>query len=86
MIFDCCSGLLEDVGFFNLENGIFGGGGSIFFVDFDFVYFLCWYCVIKVFFSIFFDILRIFFQLDLGFGGSFVYMYCDMYGRIYIVL
>lgn len=84
MTFDRCSGLLEDVGFSNLENGIFGGGGSTFSVDSDFVYFSRWYRVIKVPFSTPPDTLRASFQPDPGFGGSFVHMHRDMYGRIYI--
>jgi hypothetical protein len=84
LTFDRCSGELEDAGFSNLENGIFGGGGSTFSANSEFVYFSRWYRVIKVPFNAPPDTLRASYQPEPGFGGSFVHMHRDAYGRIYI--
>ena len=84
LTFDRCSGALEEAGFSNLENGIFGGGGSTFSANSEFVYFSRWYRVIKVPFNAPPDTLRASYQPEPGFGGSFVHMHRDQFGRIYI--
>lgn len=84
LTFDRCSGELAEAGFSHLENGIFGGGGSVFSKDSRFVYFSRWYRVIKVFFETPPDTLRASFVPPAGFGGSFVHFYRDPYSRIYV--
>lgn len=82
--FDRCSGELFEAGFSHLENGVFGGGGSAFSFDSEYVYFSRWYQVSKARFDTPPDTLRASFQPPAGYGGSFVHMFRDPYGRIYI--
>ncbi len=84
LTFDRCSGELNEAGFSHLENGIFGGGGSTFSEDSEYVYFSRWYRVIKVPFQNPPDTLRASYTPPSGFGGSFVQMYRNPYGRIFI--
>ncbi len=84
LTFDRCNGELSEAGFSHLENGIFGGGGSAFSEDSEYVYFSRWYRVVKVPFQNPPDTLRASYTPPSGFGGSFVQMYRDPYGRIFI--
>lgn len=84
LVFDRCTGALSEAGFSHLENGIFGGGGSAFSEDSEYVYFSRWYRVIKVPFQSPPDTLRASYTPPSGFGASFVQMYRDPFGRLYI--
>ncbi len=84
LTFDRCSGILSEAGFSHLENGVFGGSGSAFSSDSESVYFSRWYQVSKARFDTPPDTLRASFTPPTGYGGSFVHMFRDPYGRIFI--
>ena len=84
LTFNRCSGELREAGFSHLENGIFGGGGSAFSEDSEYVYFTRWYRVIKVPFQNPPDTLRASYTPPAGFGASFVHIFRDPFGRLYI--
>ena len=84
LTFDRCTGQFSNAGFSHLENKIFGGGGSVFSEDSEFVYFSRWHRIIKARFDNPPDTLRTSFSPTFGFGGSFVHMHRDPFGRIYI--
>ena len=84
LVFDRCSGELSEAGFSHLENGVFGGGGSAFSEDSEHVYFSRWYRIAKAPFLNPPDTLRASYTPPSGFGGSFVHMFRDPFGRIYI--
>lgn len=84
LTFDRCSGELTATGFSHVETEYFGGGGSVFSANSDFVYLSRWYRVSKVAFDAPPDTLRVSFQPPPGFGGSFAHLFRDPFGRIYI--
>lgn len=84
LFFDRCSGELTDVGFSNLDFNVYGGGGAAFSGDGMYVYFSRWYQMAKVRFDSPPDTLKSAFFPPAGFGGSFVHIYRDPFGRLYV--
>ena len=82
--FNRCNGQLIDRGFSGLEFDVMGGGGTTFSSDSEYVYFSRWYQIMKVRFDNPPDTLRTSFRPPDGYGGSFVHMFRDTYGRIFI--
>jgi hypothetical protein len=84
LTFDRCSGMLSEAGFSSLEFNVMGGGGTAFSEDSEYVYFSRWYQIMKVPFASPPDTLRTSFRPPAGVGGSFVHIFRDPHGRMYI--
>lgn len=84
LTFDRCDGLLAEAGFSVLDYKVRGGGGTAFSEDSDYLYLTRWFHVTKIPFGNPPDTLRTSYRPPDGFGASFIHIFRDPYGRMYI--